>query len=220
MWWPQGSRSLLALLCPSLTLCPGQMSQDEAVALTPWKEEGPFSWQRDPPSHTLDLHIQVADVCGWSDVICSWSGRTVMAWPLRLCAGHFWGLSWVWGALSLCASVVQEALLGMGSSPGHVSGSPGLGGFPGHSWGSLLATLARSAVANSVNTGKGWIIFSLCYPAVGQGWGGTDISKLGLPSGNSFYLTNKEVLGALQPRWSWIGSCASVKFCCYKTKLN
>lgn len=58
----------------------------------------------------------------------------------------------------------------MGSSPGHVSGSPGLGGFPGHSWGSLLATLARSAVANSVNTRKGWIIFSLCYPAVGQGW--------------------------------------------------
>lgn len=162
-----------------------------------------------------------------------------MAWPLRLCAGHFWGLSWVWGAL-----------LDVGGSPGHgwlspsafqwcrrlfwawgalldmcrallgTGVSPGLGGFPGHSWGSLLATLARSAGANSVNIGKGWIIFSLCYPAVGQGWGGTDISKLGLPSGNSFYLTNKEVLGALQPRWSWIGSCASVKFCCYKTKLN
>lgn len=53
----------MALLCPSLTLCPGQTSQDEAVALTPWKEEGPFSCQRDPPSHALDLHI--LDVFWW-----------------------------------------------------------------------------------------------------------------------------------------------------------
>lgn len=119
LWWPQGSRSLLALLCPSLTLCPGQMSQDEAVALTPWKEEGPFSWQRDPPSHTLDLHIQVADVCGWSDVICSWSGRTVMAWPLRLCAGHFWGLSWVWGALLGVGGSLPLRFSGAGGSSGH-----------------------------------------------------------------------------------------------------
>lgn len=57
LWWPQRAWSLLAVLCPSLTLCPGQTGQDEAVALTPWKEEGPFSCQRDPPSHTLDRHI-------------------------------------------------------------------------------------------------------------------------------------------------------------------
>lgn len=181
LWWPQGSRSLLALLCP------GQTSQDEAVALTAWKEWGPFSCQRDPPSHALDRHVLdlfQANVCGWSDVICSWNGShsdglasqaacwALLGTPLgvRGSPGHGWlSPSAFWWPL------VQDVLLGMGRSPGHMSGSPwhrelswaqrsllalcqlhlSVGGFPGHSWGSLLATLARSAGANSVNTGKG-----------------------------------------------------------------
>uniref|UniRef100_A0A8C3NQQ0 Zinc finger and BTB domain containing 39 n=1 Tax=Cyanoderma ruficeps TaxID=181631 RepID=A0A8C3NQQ0_9PASS len=63
LWWPRRARSLLALLCPSLTLCPRQTSQNEAFALTPWKEGGPFSCQMDPPSHALDRHIP--DVFRW-----------------------------------------------------------------------------------------------------------------------------------------------------------
>lgn len=95
----------------------------------------------------------------------------------------------------------------MGSCPGHVSGSPGHRGLSWpcvrstSAWGALLATPGGSLQRGQLvpTLGRAWISFSPGCPAVGQRWGGTDIPKLGLPSGNSFYLTNKEVLGALQP---------------------
>lgn len=135
----------------------------------------------------------------------------------------FQRLFWAWGALlDMC-----QALLGTVSSLGHrglswpcVSSTSAWGAFLATPGGLSWPPWRGQLVPTALTLGRD----GLAAPCVIQLWGrgGEEqiISKLGLPSGNSFYLTNKEVLGALQPRWSWIGSCASVKFCCYKTKLN
>lgn len=140
LWWPWRAWSLLALLCPSLTLCPGQTGQDEAVALTPWKEEGPFSCQRDPPvPHPGSPHpgrVPVANARGWSDV------SLFMEWE----PGHgLASLAACWALLGTPLSV-GGSLLGMGDSPSLCFWWPlvqealpgtgqallGTGSFPGH----------------------------------------------------------------------------------------
>lgn len=233
------------------------MSLDEAVALTPWKVPWrtlllPKGSSLPGPGSPHPGRVPVADVCGWSDVslFVEWEPQRWLGLSGHVpgtsggSPGHGGALLGLGGSppLRFGCPLLQEVLLGVGSSPGHVSGSPwhrelswaqgalpalchvhlGMGGTPGCvpgtpgglSWPPWRGQLVPTALI----LGRAWISFSPCSAAVGQRWGGTDISKLGLPSGNSFYLTNRKRSGL--SRLGGRGSAPALLSSFAVTKLN
>lgn len=145
---------------PASRCAPGQTSRDEAVALTPWKV--PWRTLLLPKGSSLPGRgsphpgcLPVPDVCGWSDVslFMEWEPQRWLGLSGRLpgtaggSPGRGGALLGIGGSppLRFGCPLLQEALLGVESSPGHVSGSPGHRGLSWprfrstSAWGALLA---------------------------------------------------------------------------------